>query len=424
MFEKEIANKIIDAVDQGFNEQLEFLTQLVSFPSLRGQEASAQEFMAQVFREEGLEVDQWKIEIQDLESMNGYSPQCTEFEDALGVVGIHTPSTTKGNSLILNGHIDVVPTGPLDMWTSPPFEPHIKDGWMYGRGAGDMKAGLVANLYALKALRHLGFQPAAPIYLQSVIEEESTGNGALATIQRGYKADAVLITEPGGDMIESANVGVIWLQVEVRGHPAHAAYAGTGFNAIEACYPIIEALHKLESRWNEEKHPVYEQIEHPINFVVSKIVGGDWTSSVPSWSRFDIRMGIYPDRDVEACREEIETTITNVAEKDQFLSENPPRLTYHGFLAPGYVYPRETEMEIALSNSHESVYGTELSGFPSTALTDGRIYGHFYGMPTLVYGPIAENIHSFDERVNLKSVRNITQSVALFIAEWCGLEPH
>ena len=423
MLEKEIANKIIDAVDQGFDEQLEFLARLVSFPSLRGQEAPAQEFMAQFFREEGLEVDQWKIEIQDLESINGYSPQCTDFEDALGVVGIHTPSTTKGNSLILNGHIDVVPTGPLDMWTSPPFKPHIKDGWMYGRGAGDMKAGLVANLYALKALRHLGFQPAAPVYLQSVIEEESTGNGALATIQRGYKADAVLITEPGGDMIESANVGVIWLQVEVRGHPAHAAYAGTGFNAIEACFPIIEALHKLESRWNEEKHPVYEQIEHPINFVVSKIVGGDWTSSVPSWCKFDVRMGIYPDRDVEVCRAEIETAIMNAARKDSFLSQNPPRLTNHGFLTPGYVYPRETEMEIALSKAHKLVFESEIEAFPSTALTDGRIYAHFYDMPTLVYGPIAENIHGFDERVNLESVRKVTQAVALFVAEWCGLEP-
>lgn len=420
--EKEIINKIIDAVDQGFAEQIDFLAELVRFPSLRGCEADAQEFMAEAYRESGLEVDQWKINIGDLENMSGYSPQHTTFENACGVVATHSPKTTIGKSLILNGHIDVVPTGPIDMWTTPPFEPRIKDGCMYGRGAGDMKAGLVANLFALKAISKAGFQPAAPVYLQSVIEEESTGNGALATIQRGYQADAVLITEPGGDMIESANVGVIWLQVEIRGRPAHAAYAGTGFNAIEACYPIIEALHGVETRWNAEVHPAYEQIEHPINFVVSKIEGGDWTSSVPSWAKFDVRMGIYPDRDVEECRSEIEEAISASVSSDLFLKKNPPRLTYHGFFTPGYVYPRRTQMEKVLGKAHALVFDSEIEAYPSTALTDGRIYGHFHEMTTLVYGPTAENIHGFDERVKLESVRKITQSVALFIAEWCGLE--
>ena len=135
-----------------------------------------------------------------------------------------------------------------------------------------------------------------------------------------------------------------------------------------------------------------------------------------------MRLGIYPDRDVDDCRAEIETAIMNAAREDPFLSDNLPRLTYHGFLTPGYVYPRGTEMEMVLSRAHQQVYGSELGGFPSTALTDGRIYGHFYELPTLVYGPIAEDIHGFNERVNLESVRKITQSVSLFIAEWCGLE--
>jgi acetylornithine deacetylase len=418
---EEAIKNIKDAVDKNFDDQIDFLAELVRFPSLRGQEAPAQKFMADAYRYQNLDVDKWEIELEDLEGMPGYSPQFTDLEQALGVVGTHTPTTTKGKSLILNGHIDVVPTGPTDMWTTPPYEPRVLDGWMYGRGSGDMKAGLVANLFALKALSKAGFQPAAPVYLQSVIEEESTGNGALATIQRGYTADAVLITEPGGDMIESANVGVIWLQVEIRGRPAHAAYAGTGFNAIEACYPIMSALHRVEARWNTEKHPSYDQIDHPINFVVSKIEGGDWTSSVPSWAKFDVRMGIYPDREVEDCRAEIEDAIAASVSSDPFLKENPPRLTYHGFFTPGYVYPRGTIMENMLGKAHALVFDSEIETYPSTALTDGRIYGHFHNMTTLVYGPTAENIHGFDERVNLESVRKITQSVALFIAEWCGL---
>ncbi|MCH3698167.1 M20/M25/M40 family metallo-hydrolase, partial [Campylobacter lari] len=90
--------------------------------------------------------------------------------------------------------------GPVDMWTRSPWDPAIIDGWMYGRGAADMKAGLAANLYAYDAVRAAGYEPAAPIYFQSVVEEECTGNGALAALLRGYQADAVIIPEPEENM--------------------------------------------------------------------------------------------------------------------------------------------------------------------------------------------------------------------------------
>ena len=96
-----------------------------------------------------------------------------------------TKKAQKGKSLILNGHVDVVPLGPMDMWERPPFDPVIEGDWLYGRGSGDMKAGLIANIAALDALKHLGLQPAAPVYVQSVTEEECTGNGALACLLRG-----------------------------------------------------------------------------------------------------------------------------------------------------------------------------------------------------------------------------------------------
>ncbi|MEE8121013.1 MAG: ArgE/DapE family deacylase [Anaerolineales bacterium] len=417
-----LIGKIMDSVDEGFDGELDLLAELVKIPSIRGQEAPAQDFMARLFQDRGYAVDHWNINLEDIEHMPGFSPLDFPFEHAWGVVGAHRPQNPRGKSLILNGHIDVVPTGPLDMWTTPPFQPRIEGDWMYGRGAGDMKAGLAINVYALDALARLGYKPAADVYLQSVIEEESTGDGALACVQRGYRADAVLITEPAGDMLASANVGVIWLQIEVRGRPAHAARSAEGFNAIEACYPIMDALRVLKERWNADKHPAYTEVDHPINFVISKIQGGDWTSSVPSWCRFDVRLGIYPDKAVEGCQQEIEEAIMNAVKVYPFLAENPPRLTYHGFRTPGYVFPRGTQFELSLRKAHETVFQESLDSFPSTALTDARIFGLFHDQPVLVYGPIAENIHAFDERVSIGSIRRITKSVALFIAEWCGLE--
>jgi len=303
MLAPDLYNKIIGAVDEGFKSQIGFLAELTRLPSLRCQEAPAQDFMAAAMRARGLAVDRWQVRVEDIRHLPGFSPVAVSYDNAWNVVGIHRPAAeANGRSLILNGHIDVVPTGPLDMWTQPPFEPKVVDGWMTGRGAGDMKAGLTANLFALDALARLGLAPAADVTVQSVIEEECTGNGALACLQRGYRAEAALITEPSAETLGAAQVGVMWFQVKVRGKPAHVAVAGSGANAIEACFPIVGALHRLEARWNETKHAAFADHAHPINFVVSRIEGGDWTSSVPAWCTFDMRIGLYPGQDLAAVR--------------------------------------------------------------------------------------------------------------------------
>jgi acetylornithine deacetylase len=378
--------------------------------------------MAAAMRTRGLTVDRWKLDVEAIRHLPGFSPVAVSYDDAWNVVGTHRPKQAKGRSLILNGHIDVVPTGPLDMWTQPPFAPYVKDGWMYGRGAGDMKAGLAANLFALDALSRLGLAPAAEVYLQSVIEEECTGNGALACLQRGYRAEAALITEPTDGTLTSAQVGVMWFQVKVKGKPAHVAYAGTGANAIEACLPIIKALHELEHRWNEVKHPAFAEHAHPINFVVSKIEGGDWTSSVPSWSTFDMRIGLYPGQDLAQVRREVEAVVAAAAQQDAFLRQNPPQISYHGFQAEGYELPQGSDAQVLLEQCHAQIVGSALTQRALTATTDARFYGLYAGIPALVYGPRAENIHAFDERVELDSMRRVTKTLALFIAGWCGVE--
>jgi len=114
------------------------------------------------------------------------------------------------------------------MWTHAPFDPVIEGDWLYGRGGADMKVGHAANIFAMDALRRIGLQPAATVYVQSVVEEESTGNGALMTHLRGYTADAALIPEPEEEKLVRANVGVVWFQVEVKGHPA-MDWIGTGW---------------------------------------------------------------------------------------------------------------------------------------------------------------------------------------------------
>ena len=174
MLDSAITGAIKDAVDAGFDEQVAFTGELVRFPSRRGREHTAQDFMATAMREQGLAVDRWQIDVDQISHLPGFSPVYTNYDNAFNVVGSHRcespASNPGGHSLVLNGHIDVVPEGPVEMWTTPPYEPRIEGGWMYGRGAGDMKAGLAGALYALKALRNQGL---------------ATGGGCLPAVRGG-----------------------------------------------------------------------------------------------------------------------------------------------------------------------------------------------------------------------------------------------
>ncbi len=428
--DKSIERRILAAVDDNSARQTAFLADLVSHPSTRGQEQSAQAHMADALAERGYAVDRWQIDVDAIRHLPGFSPVIGSYADAVNVVGTHRSRTHKGRSLILNGHIDVVPAGPLEMWETPPFSPKVDGDWLYGRGAGDMKAGLVANLFALDALRSAGFAPAADLFFQSVVEEECTGNGALACLERGYKADAVLIPEPFDETLVKAQTGVIWFQVHLQGLPTHVAYAGDGANAIEAAVPLINALHNLEKRWNasENRHHAFAHHEHALNLNVGKIVGGDWPSSVPAWCVFDVRMGIFPGQDMAAARADIETTLMQAAEENSFLRTNKPKVVYHGFMAEGYALS-DDRSEPAMSaiktlgDAHRAVNDRELEQMAITCTTDTRFFGLYANTPALVYGPHAEAIHGFNERVSLESVNRVTKATALFIANWCGLEP-
>ena len=420
---------ILHAVDALFDRERDFLVELVRHPSTRGQEQSAQDFIARELGRLGYEVDRWQIDVADIAGLPGFSPVIGDYDDAANVVGTLRSCSKRGRSLILNGHVDVVPTGPLEMWERAPFDPHIDGDWMGGRGAGDMKAGLASNLFAIEALKHIGLRPAADVFFQSVVEEECTGNGALACLQRGYRADAVLIPEPFAEKLVSSQVGVIWFQVRLKGLPTHVAYAASGANAIEAAIPLFEALHLLERRMNAQecRHHDYAGHSHALNLNIGKIEGGDWASSVPAWCVFDVRMGVFPGQNLDDMRRMIEQAIFDAARNHPFLASNRPEVVYNGFAAEGYSFKDDQSAAAraalaALDRAHSFVVGKPLEHEAITATTDARFFGLYADTPALVYGPRAEAIHGFNERVDLESVRRITQSTALFIADWCGLE--
>ncbi len=426
MLDERLVRDILASVEAGFEEQVGFTEELIRFPSLRGKEKAAQDFYAAALAARGYAVDSFAISVDEIRDHPGFSPVTIDYAESVNVIGTHTPREARGRSLILNGHMDVVPEGPEEMWRiSPPFVPKRDGDWLYGRGGGDMKAGVAANLFALDALRRIGFQPAAKVHVQSVVEEECTGNGALACLVKGYTADAAIIPEPEDERLVRANTGVLWFQVEVSGHPVHVREAGSGSNAIEATYRVIAALRRMEAEWNARKgeHRHFETLDHPINLNIGKIEGGDWASSVPAWCRIDCRIAIYPGETAAERAAAIESFLADALKGDAFLSNNPPRIIWNGFFAEGFALEEGSDAEATLAAAHKAATGNDLESFVTPGYLDARVFVIYAGMPCLVYGPLSYDIHGFDERVSLASIRRVTGAIALFIAEWCGLEP-
>ena len=413
------------AVDSNFAAQTAFLADIVRHPSLRGQEAPLQAFIADQMAARGWQVDRFSLADVDLAAHPKASPMVdVDPAASVQVVGTLAPENHTGRSLILQGHIDVVPEGPLEMWSHPPYAAQIVDGWMHGRGAHDMKAGVAAMIFALDALASAGLRPTAPIHVQTVTEEESTGNGALATLLRGYRADAALIPEPTGGTITRAHTGTLWFRLRVAGIPVHVAVAQTGSNAIMSAYTLLQALYAHTAKANEAAtgHPWYAGVDSPIKFNPGIIRGGDWASSTPAWCEVDCRIGLLPGQEVSAVQQAVEAAVAAAARADHFLANNPPQITWHGFLADGYVLEPGSEAEAVLARAHQAAFGEAMPARITTAVNDTRFYGLYFGIPGLCYGPKGEGAHAFDERTNLDHLRTTTLAIALFIAEWCGVE--
>ncbi len=424
MIDDAIHQRLQDAVAAGFERQVAFLSELVRFASVRGEEGPLQDWMAGQLAERGYAVDRYTLADVDLTNLPGFSPVMdTDYSRAVQVVGTKRAADPAGRSLILQGHVDVVPTGPIELWTTPPFEPAVHDNWLHGRGAGDMKQGVSAMVFALDAIRAAGLEPAADITVQTVTEEECTGNGALSTLARGYRADAVLIPEPTAATITRTHVGVMWFRLRVRGVPVHVAQAQSGSNAIMSAFHLIQALQRHTEALNAAARGDrwFGDIPDPIKFNPGVIRGGDWASSTPSWCEVDCRIGLLPGTSLDAARAGVERCVADAARADGFLANNPPDLVWNGFQADGYVLEPGSDAERVLAAAHGRVFGADMEERRSTAVNDTRFYGLYHRMPALCYGPLGENHHGFDERAHLPTLQQVTLAIAVFVAEWCGV---
>src|SRR3954469_5756178 len=396
-------SEIDAAVDAASERAFEFLEELVRQPSFPGLEHGAEDVFAAELARIGLDGERVPfpdgIELDPAAGIG--SPSYRDRSIVVGRLG------SGPGALVLNGHLDVVPAGDERMWSSPPFEPSVTDGWMSGRGAGDMKAGLAMGTLAIEAL--LTADPRAhsiPLAFVGAIEEERSGNGTLASIRGGVTGDAALLLEPTDLRLLVSGVGVLWFEVEVFAAAGHALAAKPAMGALTAALDVIGELRRLEAEFNSPPGAVH----HALN--IGSLSAGDWQSTVPGAARIGCRIGFPRSMAVAEAMRRVEETVRGAA------LEMTPAITFNGFRAEGYDLPAGDPLASGVSAGDVSRHRGAPEGAGTAGTTDARFYRNQLGIPALCYGPRVENMHAADERVELGSIVAGARTLARFIRSW------
>ena len=413
---------IFAEVDRLREPMTAFLQRLVQFPSLPGQEQEAQHFIAQKLRTLGGEVEILRSDLAQLEHHPAFCNDGVAFDERLNVIG-RWGGSGGGRSLILNGHMDVVPVGNLQLWKFPPWSATVENGWLHGRGACDMKAGLTSAVCAVEALRNLGVRLQGDVLLESVIGEESGGVGTLTTLVQGWRADSAIITEPTRLRSCPLHAGALSFRIRIPGRAIHASMKRFGVSAIEKFQQVFQAIEDLDRLRHLRYHnPIFEFADNVAPISIGTVAAGDWLSTVPEMLVAEGRFGVFPGETVAAARAALWATLESVTAADPWLREHPPTLEWiEGQFEPGQTSLSEP-IVAALGHAHTSVVGRApiVQGVPYGS--DLRLFTEHGGVPAVLYGPGDVALaHTVEERVELEEVFQCARVLAVLMIDWCGL---
>ncbi len=414
-----MTEQIDSAVDALATDAAAMLQELVAIPSITGDEVAAQGFVAGVLRDLGFSIDMWNPTRAELEDHRSFSDDGLPLGDRPVVVG-RWGGSPGGGSLILNGHIDVVPAGREDDFPHGPWSGEVHDDVLWGRGACDMKGGLVSALIAVSALQRAGLQPAAEVILESVIGEETGGVGTLATVVRGYRADAAVVLEPTRLQMCPVGCGACSFRLHVPGLAAHGAMREEGVSALDKLWPLHQALLEFErERHNEFTHPLFEAGVLAAPLSIGTVHGGDWVSTVPEALIAEGRYGIFPGEQLDTARAAFEQAIQTAALGDPWLAEHPPTVEWFEGQFESAATDLDSTLLTQLNTAHTEVHGSGTGTHGVTYGSDLRFFTNDAGMPAVLYGPgDVADAHTVGEHVLVSDVLDAARTVAHLLMNW------
>ncbi|MFA1820401.1 peptidase [Virgibacillus oceani] len=417
-----IKERINEWIDDNKQKSIDRLKKMVQQASTQGHEKGVQEVVANILKELDLDVDVWDLDGDRLKKHPYFYSNRETFKHSPNVVGV-LKGSGGGKSIILNGHVDVVPEGDHDQWNAAPYSGEIIDGKMYGRGATDMKGGNTALLMAIEAIQSLGIRLKGDVIFQSVIEEESGGAGTLDAILQGYKADAAIIPEPTSMKIFPKQQGSKWFRLIVTGQTAHGGTPYLGVNAIDKAFLVNKHVKELEKIRNDRiTDPLYDNVPVPVPINIGSINGGDWPSSVPDIVQLEGRIGIAPGEAIEEVQQEMEAWIGRLGEIDSWFKNHPVKVAWFGARwIPGEIDTNHSLLG-ALTDNFTEIMGSAPEVIASPWGTDGGLLTQVAETPTVVFGPGITNLAHFpNESIEVEKMFEAAKVIAGAVVDWCGV---
>lgn len=398
------------------------------------EEAALQEYLAARLRATGAEIDLWEPDAAALQG-KPLIPPGLDFAGRPQLVA-RRRGAGGGRSLIFNGHVDVVSAEPRDRWASDPFAAEVRDGKLYGRGSCDMKGGIAAMVLTAETLHSLDVELAGDLIVATNTDEESSGAGGTALVERGLRADAAVVTEATGFDTWVACRGSEYARVRILGRPGHAEVhqpdwrAGGAVNAIEKATVVIDAIRSLRAEWASRDGLDHPYLSRPA-LLPTMAAAGEWPVTYPAACDLTIAV-MYVPRQADAggwgadVRREVEDWIARESAKDDWLAEHPPAVEWW----PNGVMP----LEIAESEPIVGVMqaATRDVGRPGTlggldSWYDGATLTHLAGIPSIGYGPPGFGAgglsvaHMVDEHVPVDGLVSCAQGLAVAAMRFCGV---
>lgn len=399
------------------------LRELVAVPSVGGTaaESEAQHLVAGWLTGLGADVDVWPIDLTAAAATGDAPGQEVDRTEAWGVVGTVVGAEDGEPALVLSGHTDVVPAGDPALWPADPFTPRVTGGLLHGRGACDMKGGVVAALGVVRALQLAGVRPARPLAVHSVVGEEDGGLGAWATLARGHRGAACVIPEPTAGTVMTASAGALTFRLTVTGLAAHGAMRDAGVSAVTLFEHVHAALRAFEAERQDGTAGRFAGTALPYGINVGLLRAGGWASTVPERLVAEGRYGVRVGEALDDARAVFEATVARACAGHPWLAGHPVRVEWvGGSFASGQLAPGSALLPLVQQAAVDA--GGRCP--PESAVpagTDLRLYAAA-GIPTLHLGPGDLRLaHGPQERVPVADVVHVTRALALTAVRSCGV---
>lgn len=432
-------DRIVERVEARADAIVKTLTDLVAFPSIvksDPKEAGPGERDCQIYLRGrldklGFSTDLWDPDGPALYAKYEGRPGANKgrtFEGRPNLGGV-LKGTGGGRSIMLTGHIDVVPPGASDHWRTDPFEPVVKEGFVHGRGTVDMKGGVACMLMAVEILKELEIPLAGDVVFTTVVDEEIGGMGSLAMVDRGFRADAGIMTEPTANRIAPLCHGILWGRIVIDGIGGHAeltpnAWDSSGpVDAIQLCRQILDGIDILNRRWMFDPKKNHPLMDLPNQIIATQIKAGEHPSSIAGRAEIIIDAQYLPsEKDDFALggrvKREIEDHILQVCQADPFLRRHPARVEWILDADCAEIPADSPFVSVLQSAVSDANLSPVLTGFG--AHSDIGLPTGLGQTPTVNFGPgDPAQAHQPNERVSIRDLVDCTKSIALAIEAWC-----